>query len=195
MGPKEPKTPKPPKTPGGQVERAPKRGPGRPAGYSPINGYSHPQPLNGLSSPEKYTAWVPSSNQYVPQGFSELSESFTHNKVLELERIFVENVSMPTVEQLQEWSTQLELNPSEVSHWFRCKWRVKLMAPLLQGNTISPSNNGCEKGSENASYSTIDSGSDGGKCDNEGDEFINIECETIVEEVSQEPPKETSVSS
>ena len=82
--PKEPKTPKPPKTPGGQVERAPKRGPGRPAGYSPINGYSHPQPLNGLSSPEKYTAWVPSSNQYVPQGFSELSESFTHNKVINL---------------------------------------------------------------------------------------------------------------
>ena len=107
----------------------------------------------------------------------------------------MENVSMPTVEQLQEWSTQLELNPSEVSHWFRCKWRVKLMAPLLQGNAISPSNNGCEKGSENASYSTIDSGSDGGKCDNEGDEFINIECETIVEEVAQEPPKETSVSS
>ena len=57
----------------------------------------------------------------------------------------------------------------------------------MQGNTISPSNNGCQKGSENASYSTIDSGSDGGKCDNEGDEFINIECETIVEEVSQEP--------
>ena len=234
--PKEPKTPKPPKVPGSQVERAPKRGPGRPTGYSPINGYvqsplSRPlniQPLNNFSSPEKYTAWVPSSNQYVPQGFSELSESFTHNKVmsqwhrlidtnlffllvlygfqsfhclfcllkvLELERHFMENVSMPTVEQLQEWSTQLELNPSEVSHWFRCKWRVKLMAPLLQGNTISPSNNGCEKGSENASYSTIDSGSDGGKCDNEGDEFINIECETIVEEVSQEPPKESSVSS
>ena len=88
--PKEPKTPKPPKVPGSQVERAPKRGPGRPTGYSPINGYvqsplSRPlniQPLNNFSSPEKYTAWVPSSNQYVPQGFSELSESFTHNKVM-----------------------------------------------------------------------------------------------------------------
>ena len=79
--PKEPRTPKALKTPGGQVERAPKRGPGRPAGYSPITGYNHPQPLNDLSSPEKYTAWVPSSNQYVPQGFSELSDSFTHSKV------------------------------------------------------------------------------------------------------------------
>ena len=82
--PKTPKTPKEPKNPKSQVERAPKRGPGRPTGYSPINGHTQPQsqPLNNLSSPEKYTAWVPSSNQYVPQGFSELSESFTHNKVL-----------------------------------------------------------------------------------------------------------------
>ena len=84
--PKTPKEPKTPKTPGSQMERAPKRGPGRPTGYSPINGYTQPlplniQPLNNLSSPEKYTAWVPSSNQYVPQGFSELSQSFTHNKV------------------------------------------------------------------------------------------------------------------
>ena len=80
--PKEPKTPKAPKTPGSQQERAPKRGPGRPTGYSPLNGYTHPKALNDLSSPEKYTAWVPSSNQYVPQGFSELSESFTHSKVM-----------------------------------------------------------------------------------------------------------------
>ena len=81
--PKTPKEPKTPKLPGSQLERAPKRGPGRPTGYSPINGYTQQQsqPLNNLSSPEKYTAWVPSSNQYVPQGFSELSESFTHNKV------------------------------------------------------------------------------------------------------------------
>ena len=87
--PKEPKLPKEPKAPGTTGERAPKRGPGRPQGYSPISGYIptstfNPQPfkpLNNLSSPEKYTAWVPSSNQYVPQGFSELSESFTHNKV------------------------------------------------------------------------------------------------------------------
>ena len=79
--PKEPKTPKTPKIQGNQLERAPKRGPGRPTGYSPISGYTQPQPLNNLSSPEKYTPWVPSSNEYVPQGFSELSESFTHNKV------------------------------------------------------------------------------------------------------------------
>ena len=115
-------------------------------------------------------------------------------KVLELERLFVENVSMPSIDQVQEWSKQMELNPAEVSHWFRCKWRVKLMAPLLQGASV-PSNNGCDKGNENASYSRIDSGSDGGKCDNnDDDEFINIECETIVEEVPQHPPQEMAVS-
>ena len=88
--PKTPKEPKPPKEPRisglSSIERPTKRGPGRPPGYSPINGYASAsplniQPLNNLSSPEKYTAWVPSSNQYVPQGFAELSESFTHNKV------------------------------------------------------------------------------------------------------------------
>ena len=91
--PKEPKTPKPPKTPGSQQERAPKRGPGRPTGYSPLNGYTHPQALNDLSSPEKYTAWVPSSNQYVPQGFSELSESFTHSKVITPIKSFLCSIS------------------------------------------------------------------------------------------------------
>ena len=101
---------------------------------------------------------------------------------------------MPSVEQVQEWSTKLELNAEEVSHWFRCKWRVKLMSPLLQAATM-PSNNGCDKSvSENASYSRIDSGSDGGQGDNHDDEFINIECETILEEVSQHPHQEMAVS-
>ena len=92
--PKTPKEPKPPKMPGTPVERAPKRGPGRPTGYSPINGYTQPhsQPLNNLSSPEKYTAWIPSSNQYVPQGFSELSESFTHNKVTPIKIMFLKHI-------------------------------------------------------------------------------------------------------
>jgi len=187
--PKEPKTPKAPKTPGSQQERAPKRGPGRPTGYSPLNGYTHPKALNDLSSPEKYTAWVPSSNQYVPQGFSELSESFTHSKVVELEKIFVENVSMPTPEQIIIWAEKLELNPEEVSHWFRCKWRIKLMSPFLQGASNMPpsGSNGSVKTNENGSYSRTDTGSDGAQGDKESDEFISIECETIVEEVTENP--------
>ena len=101
---------------------------------------------------------------------------------------------MPTVEQIQEWSKKLELNPGEVNHWFRCKWRIKLMSPLLQAATM-PSNNGCDKGNENASYSRIDSGSDGGQGDNNHDGFVDIECETIVEEVpDQHPPHEMAVS-
>ena len=108
--------------------------------------------------------------------------------MLELERIFVENVSMPTPEQIIKWAEELELNPEEVSHWFRCKWRIKLMSPLLQGaSTVPSSNNVVVKNNENASYSRTDTGSDGGKGDKEGDEFINIECETIVEEVPQNP--------
>ena len=116
---------------------------------------------------------------------------------------------MPSLEQVKEWSDKLELNPAEVSHWFRCKWRIKLMSPLLQAAAVSappqpiPSVvNGCgvtDSVNENASYSRTDSGSDGGQGDDgqgnnnnddddDDDGFINIECETIVEEVAQDPP-------
>ena len=99
---------------------------------------------------------------------------------------------MPSLEQVKEWSTKLELDPAEVSHWFRCKWRVKLMAPLLQAAVQS--GNGCENGNQNASYSRTDSGSDGTQGENDGDDgFINIECETILEEVTQHP-QEMAVS-
>ena len=93
---------------------------------------------------------------------------------------------MPTPEQIITWAKKLELNPEEVSHWFRCKWRIKLMSPFLQGaSNMPPSNNGSVISTENGSYSRTDTGSDGGKGDKESDEFISIECETIVEEVPQ----------
>ena len=104
---------------------------------------------------------------------------------------------MPSLEQVQEWSDKLELNPAEVSHWFRCKWRIKLMSPLLQATpgqqqTKPPKTalvNGCEASNtkaaqetNNTSYSQTDSGSDGAQVAEHDDDFINIECETIVEE-------------
>ena len=108
---------------------------------------------------------------------------------MELEKIFVENVSMPTPEQIIIWAEKLELNPEEVSHWFRCKWRIKLMSPFLQGASNMPpsDSNGSVKSNENGSYSRTDTGSDGAQGDKESDEFISIECETIVEEVTENP--------
>ena len=68
------------------------------------------------------------------------------------------------------------------------------MSPLLQAAVQS--SNGCEKGNENnASYSRTDSGSDGAQGEHDADDgFISIECETILEEVSQEVPPEMAVS-
>ena len=107
---------------------------------------------------------------------------------------------MPSLDQVKEWSDKLELNAAEVSHWFRCKWRIKLMSPLLQAATSSPTPpmlppvNGIDMGNGNSSYSRTDSGSDGGQGDGDVDDgFINIECETIVEEISQHP-QEMAVS-
>ena len=69
------------------------------------------------------------------------------------------------------------------------------MSPLLQAAVQSSSNGGCEKGNENASYSRTDSGSDGAQGEHDADDgFISIECETILEEVSQEVPPEMAVS-
>ena len=67
------------------------------------------------------------------------------------------------------------------------------MSPLLQAAVQS--SNGCEKGNENTSYSRTDSGSDGAQGEHDADDgFISIECETILEEVSQEVPPEMAVS-
>ena len=94
---------------------------------------------------------------------------------------------MPTPEQIITWAKKLELNPEEVSHWFRCKWRIKLMSPFLQGaSNMPPSNNGSVTSTENGSYSRTDTGSDGAQGEKDNDDFINIECETIVEEVAQD---------
>ena len=79
---------------------------------------------------------------------------------------------MPTPEQIIKWAEKLELNPEEVSHWFRCKWRIKLMSPFLQGaSNMPPSNNGSVTSTENGSYSRTDTGSDGAQGEKDNDDL------------------------
>ena len=51
---------------------------------------------------------------------------FTVDKILKLERHFLETPSMPNARQIWEWSTKLGLEKRDVWQWFRWKWNAKI---------------------------------------------------------------------
>ena len=52
--------------------------------------------------------------------------SFTVDKVLKLERLFLYTPCMPTTEQISEWSEELSLQKLQIWQWFRWKWNAKI---------------------------------------------------------------------
>ena len=78
----------------------------------------HPQHAN----PQQICNRNRSRNIITPRLFS----SFTVDKVLKLERLFLYTPCMPTTEQISEWSQELSLQKLQIWQWFRWKWNAKI---------------------------------------------------------------------